>query len=160
MMQEGVIMEAGETGMATDISGSAARGVVGAMAMTGARTLAGGVGIVQETPPEVVAGEAAGGFLAAVRPERREATVEFLHWAVGAGGGAMFGLLPAAARSRPWIGAAYGLGMWLVFEAVIAPVLGLGRRQQRRGGERLVLAADHLLYGLVLSGTRRPAGSS
>jgi hypothetical protein len=142
--------------MATDITRSAARGVVGAMAMTGIRTLAGGMGIVQETPPEAIARDAAGGFLAAVRPERREAAVEALHWAVGAGGGAMFGLLPARARSRPWIGAAYGLGMWFGFEAGIAPVLGLGRHQQRRGGERLALAADHLLYGLVLSGTRRP----
>jgi hypothetical protein len=142
--------------MATDIFRSAARGVVGAMAMTGVRTLAGGAAVVQETPPEAIAEEVAGGFLAAVRPERREAAVESLHWAVGAGGGAIFGMLPAAARSRPWIGAAYGLGMWFGFEAVIAPVLGLGRHQQKRAGERLVLAADHLLYGLVLSGTRRP----
>jgi hypothetical protein len=43
--------------------------------------------------------------------------------------------------------------MWFGFEAVIAPAPGLGRHQQRRGPERLILAADHLLYGLVLSGT-------
>ena len=142
--------------MAMDISGSAARGAVGAMAMTGIRTFAGALGIVGETPPEAIAGEAAAGLLSAVRPQHREAAVEFLHWTVGAGGGAMFGLLPAAARNRPWIGAAYGLGIWFGFEIVIAPVLGLGRHQQQRGAERFVLAADHLLYGLVLSGTRRP----
>jgi hypothetical protein len=139
--------------MAKDIFRSAARGTVGAMAMTGARTLAGGAGIVKETPPEAIAREAAGGLLAAVPSQRREAAVECLHWAVGAAGGAMFGLLPAEVRSRPWIGAAYGLGMWFGFEAVIAPVLGLSRHQEQRGGERLILVADHLLYGLVLSGT-------
>ena len=142
--------------MATDIFRSAATGVVGAMAMTGARTLAGSAGVVEETPPQAIAQEAVAGFLRAVRPERREAAVEFLHWAVGAGGGAIFGLLPAAARSRPWVGAVYGLGMWFGFETVIAPALGLARHQQQRGGERLVLAADHMLYGLVLSGMRRP----
>lgn len=139
--------------MATDMSRSAARGAVGAMAMTGVRTFAGALGIVRETPPEALANEAAGGLLSAVQPEHHEAAVEFLHWAVGAGGGAMFGLLPTAARHRPWIGAAFGLGMWFGFEAVIAPALGLARQQQRRGPERLVLAADHVLYGLILSGT-------
>jgi hypothetical protein len=127
------------------------------MAMTGIRTFAGGIGIVQQTPPEAIAKEAAPGLLAAVRPQHREAVVELLHWAVGAGGGAIFGLLPAAARSQPWLGAAYGIAMWLGFETLAAPALGLGRHQQQRAAERLVLAADHLLYGLVLSGTRHCA---
>ena len=148
--------------MSVDISRSAAKGAVGAMAMTGMRTFAGSLGVVQQTPPEAVAKEAAAPLLAAVRPEHREVAVELLHWAVGAGGGAIFGLLPAAARKRTWVSVAYGLGMWLGFEAVIAPALGLGRRQQPRPAERLALAADHVLYGLVLSGTRRPhpAGDS
>jgi hypothetical protein len=132
------------------------------MAMTGVRTFAGGLGIVRETPPEAIASEAAGGLLSKVQPQYREAAVELLHWAVGAGGGAMFGLLPAAARKQPWIGAGYGLAMWFGFETVIGPVLGLGRHQEPRAAERLMLAADHLLYGLVLSGSRhsRPAETS
>lgn len=140
--------------MAAGIAQSAVRGAVGAMAMTGARTLAGGLGIVGETPPEAIA-EAAGGWLSAVQPQYRESAIELLHWAVGAGGGALFGLLPAAVRTRPWAGAAYGLAMWSGFEALIAPALGLGRHQQQRSAERLVLAADHVLYGLVLSGFHR-----
>jgi hypothetical protein len=83
--------------MATDISRSTARGAVGAMAMTGVRTFAGALGLVRETPPEALANEAAGGLLSAVQPEYHEAAVEFLHWAVGAGGGAVFGLC----RRRP-----------------------------------------------------------
>lgn len=66
----------------------------------------------------------------------------------------MFGVLSAAARTRPLIGAAYRLAMWFGFETIIGPALGLGRHQQQRAAERLVLAADHLLYGLVLHGIR------
>ena len=137
--------------MAGGMSQYALRGVVGAMAMTGVRTFAGGLGIVGETPPEAVAGAAAG-LLSAVQPQYRRSSVELLHWAVGAGGGAMFGVLPAAVRMRWWAGAVYGLAMWSGFEAIIAPVLGLDRHEQQRAAERLVLAADHVLYGLVLSG--------
>jgi hypothetical protein len=36
----------------------------------------------------------------------------------------------------------------------IAPVLGLRQAKRIRPVDRLALAADHLLYGLVLSGTR------
>jgi hypothetical protein len=39
----------------------------------------------------------------------------------------------------------------------IAPVLGLSQAKRVRLLDRLALAADHLLYGLVLSGMRRGA---
>jgi hypothetical protein len=64
----------------------------------------------------------------------------------------IFGLLPTAAWHRPWVGAAFGLWTWFGLEAVIASALGLGHHQQQRGHERLVLVADHLLCGLILSG--------
>jgi uncharacterized protein (DUF2267 family) len=138
--------------MAVEVSRFAARGAVGAMAMTGVRTLAGGLGIVTETPPEAIAKEAAPGLLSTVQPKYQEAAIELLHWAAGTAAGAMFGLLPAAARKRPWIGAAYGLAIWSGFETTVAPALGLGRHQEPRTAERLVLAADHVLYGLILAG--------
>jgi hypothetical protein len=137
--------------MARDIRGSAARGAAGAMAMTGVRTLAGSLGVVRETPPEAIAQEAAAGVLAAVPEQYREAAVELMHWAVGAAGGAVFGLLPAGWR-RPRAGVLYGIAILWGFEVVVAPVLGLERHRQQRAAERLVLAADHALYGLILSG--------
>jgi len=106
---------------------------------------------VEETPPEAIAQEAAGGLLSAIPAQYKEAAVELLHWGIGAGGGAIFGLLPPAARKRLWLGAAYGLAMWAGFETVLAPALGLDRHQQARPAERLLLAADHVLYGLILS---------
>jgi hypothetical protein len=152
--------EAGDIDVATEVSRSAARGAVGAMAMTGVRTFAGALGIVEETPPEAIAKEAVAGLLSAVPPQRREAAIEFLHWAVGAGGGALFGLVPAAVRKRPWAGPAYGLAMWFGFESMVAPALGLGRHRERRAAERLVLAADHVLYGLILSGIHHRPGQT
>jgi hypothetical protein len=55
----------------------------------------------------------------------------------------------------PFTGPVYGLVVWLGFELGIAPVLGLSQAKRVRLVDRLALAADHLLYGLVLSGTRR-----
>ena len=86
---------------------------------------------------------------------RRASAVELAHWGYGAAGGATFAILPARLRRRAWAGPAYGLVVWLGFEAVIAPVLGLKQATQPRVAERLALAADHLLYGLVLSEMRR-----
>ncbi len=44
--------------------------------------------------------------------------------------------------------------VWLGFELGVAPVLGLSQAKRVRPVDRLALAADHLLYGLVLSMTR------
>jgi hypothetical protein len=42
-------------------------------------------------------------------------------------------------------------------ELGIAPVLGLSQAKHVRMVDGVSLAADHVLYGLVLSGTRRGA---
>jgi len=73
----------------------------------------------------------------------------------GAAGGVQFALLPESVRRQPWAGPVYGLVLWLGFEAVLAPALGLKQAGKPRPAERLALAADHLLYGLVLSEIRR-----
>jgi hypothetical protein len=49
----------------------------------------------------------------------------------------------------------YGLVVWLGFELGIAPVLGLSQAKRVRLVDRLALAGDHLLYGVVLSEMRR-----
>jgi hypothetical protein len=55
---------------------------------------------------------------------------------------------------RRWAGPIYGLLIWLGFELGLAPLLGLREARERRLVERAALAADHLLYGLVLSEIR------
>ena len=143
---------------AGEVAHAGARGVVGAMAMTGIRVFTRDLGIVKQTPPEAIAKQRAQGLMRRVPRKRRRATVELAHWGYGAVGGGMFGLLPATLRRRAWAGPAYGLAAWLAFELALAPVLGL-RQTKRLGGavEQAALATDHLLYGLVLSeGRRRP----
>lgn len=102
-----------------------------------------------------MAREGVPGLLGHVPPERRAAAIELAHWAYGAAGGAMFGALPDTVRRRGWAGPVYGMALWLGFEVAIAPVLGLRHAHSRRPAERAAFAADHLLYGLVLSELRR-----
>jgi hypothetical protein len=126
------------------------RGVVAAMAMTGVRSLTTGLGIVRVTPPDELGRHGAGApLLGWVPPKRRGAALELAHWAYGAVGGAAFALAPQRARGSRLVGAAYGLALWALFEAVIAPVAGADR--ERPPEERAALAADHVLYGLVLT---------
>src|SRR5512132_3624319 len=98
---------------------SAARGVLGAMAMTGVRRVTTDLGLVRKPPPERIA-------------------------------------TTAALRGRRWAGPAYGLAILAVFETAIAPGLGIAARD-RTVSERLALAGDHLVYGIVLGRKRTKA---
>jgi hypothetical protein len=140
-----------------DVISGTACGTVGAMAMTGMRVITTELGLVEQTPPQALSRQRARGLRALVRRaprQQRRGLIEAAHWAFGAGGGAAYGALPAELRSHPWAGPLYGLVVWLGFELGIAPVLGLSQAKRTRPVDRLALAADHLLYGLVLSATR------
>lgn len=127
------------------------------MAMTGMRMLTVHVGLVRQTPPDAIAKQRAQGLMARIPRKRRRAAVELAHWSYGGMGGAIFGALPDSLRRRAWAGPAYGVATWLGFELALAPMLGLKQARRLRLVERAALAADHLLYGLVLSeGRRRP----
>jgi hypothetical protein len=145
---------------AAEIAHAAVRGAIAAMAMTGMRAFTVDLGIVQQTPPQAMVRQRARGLIRRVPRKRRRAAIELAHWGYGAVGGAAFGLLPRSVRQqRRWLGPIYGLVLWLGFEAALAPVLGLSQAKELRVVERAALAADHLLYGLVLSEIRaRPQG--
>jgi hypothetical protein len=137
----------------------ALRGGVAAMAMTGMRIVTVDLGIVDQTPPEAIAKQRARRLLRRVPRTRRRAAIELAHWGYGAAGGAAFAALPDDVRKRAWAGAIYGFAVWLGFELGLAPLLGLSQSKEARGAERLALAVDHVLYGLVLSELRgRPQG--
>jgi hypothetical protein len=145
-----------------DVLSGATRGAVGAMAMTGMRVMTTELGLVEQTPPQALSRQRARGVRALLRraPRRqRRGLVEAAHWAFGAGGGAAFGALPRELRRHPWAGPVYGLVVWLGFELGIAPALGLSQAKRVRLVDRLALAADHVLYGLVLSASRPTSGS-
>jgi hypothetical protein len=140
-----------------EVAHAAMRGAVAAMAMTGMRTFTVHVGLVEEPPPQAIFRQKARGLMRMVPRRKRRAAQELAHWGYGAAGGVAFVLLPDDLRRQPWAGPVYGLATWAGFEAVLAPALGLSQAHEPRLAERLALAGDHLLYGLVLSeGRRRP----
>jgi hypothetical protein len=130
------------------------RGVVGAMAMTGVRVFAQHAGFIREDPPSRLTRKQARGLLKRVPRKRRRVVIELVHWWMGAVFGVVFALLPDSVRRRRWAGPLYGVLVWLGFDAVIAPALGLTERDWPKGRERAVFLADHLLFGLVLSELR------
>jgi hypothetical protein len=138
-----------------EVAHAGARGAIAAMAMTGMRTLTGDLGLLERPPPHAIIRQRAAGLLRRVPRRRRRSAIELAHWGYGAVGGIAFALLPEPVRRQPWAGPIYGLTLWLGFEAGLAPALRLEQAGKWRPTERVVLGADHLLYGLVLSEIRR-----
>jgi hypothetical protein len=132
------------------------RGVVAAMAMSGMRNVTTSAGLVAQTPPEAIVKQRAPHLLLRIPPDRQRAAVEAMHWTYGAVGGAVFGMLPATIRRQAWVGPAYGLAFWALFEAGIAPTLGLAQARQTRVTERVAFLADHVLYGVVVAASPWP----
>lgn len=137
-----------------EIAHAGGRGAVAAMAMTGMRTFTVSAGLVKQTPPQAIVRQRAHGLIRKIPRRRRRAAIELMHWGYGAVGGVGFGVLPKSVRRRRWSGPVYGLVLWLGFELGLAPLLGLKQARRIRPVERGALAADHLVYGLVLSETR------
>jgi hypothetical protein len=138
-----------------EIAHGALRGSIAAMAMTGMRVFTVSIGVVERDPPEAIFKERVPGLTRGVPRQRRRGAVELAHWTYGAVAGAAFAALPASIHRRAWAGPVYGLGIWLGFELMIAPTLGLEHAKELRLRERSALAVDHLLYGFVLSELRR-----
>jgi hypothetical protein len=135
------------------------QGVIGAMAMTGLRRITTGLGLVRKPPPEEVLEDGVPELLAHIPAEHRDEAIELAHWAFGGAAGLAFAGLPRELRESAWTGAAYGLTIWALFETVAAPVLGIRDLGERPARERAALAADHVLYGLVLAGRPRERGA-
>ena len=124
------------------------------MAMTGMRSFTVSTGLVDEPPPRAILRQKSKGLFRVMPKRFRRAGQELFHWAYGAAGGAAFGMLPDKIRMQAWSGPAYGLLIWVGFEVAAAPALGLVQAKKPRPVDRVALAVDHLLYGLVLSEPR------
>jgi hypothetical protein len=135
------------------VPSGAASGVAAAMAMTGMRRLTTELGLVEEVPPKAVLRQKTPLVFGMVSREHHGAVIELVHWTYGGLGGAAFGLLPAGVRRHRWAGPAYGLLTWTMFEAVLAPALGLEQAKRPRPMERFMFALDHVLYGTLVART-------
>jgi len=140
---------------AGEIAHGALRGVIAAQAMTGLRALTISLGWVDEPPPRAILRQKSKGLFRAAPKKKRRAFQELMHWGYGATGGAAFAALPDHIKKRAWFGPLYGLALWASFEFVQAPLMDLKQAKKVRLLERPALVLDHLLYGLVLSETRR-----
>jgi hypothetical protein len=155
MDEQGPEIEEARPARAAEVLHAGLRGTVGAMAMSGLREFTVHVGLVDQTPPDAIVKQRTRGWLLRLVPRgSQRVVVELVHWGYGAVGGAVFGLVPDKLRRRPWAGPAFGLLSWLGFELGLAPLIGLKQAKRPRPVERVALAGDHLLYGLVLSEMR------
>lgn len=125
------------------------------MAMSGLRTVTANLNLLSQSPPEAIVERHGPRAMYKLDPDTRTAVTELVHWVYGAGGGLMFGLLPAGLRAHPLTGPMYGVAVWLGFELGVGPALGVQGRQGKWGG-RLVLMIDHALYGVVVAGRLAP----
>lgn len=148
-----------DSGSAGAVFRAGARGMVAAMAMSGVRSFTANLGLLDKPPPQKIVEHEAPPSLRAMSSERRAAVIELAHWAYGAGAGTVFGLLPRRVRAHPLSGPAYGVGIWLLFESVIAPALGV-QSPEHRTVSRLMLVTDHVLYGTVVAGRFGPEPES
>lgn len=133
-----------------------ARGLVAAMAMTGVRRVTANTRLVQQSPPVAIVDQRAPRPVQKMRPEHRAVLTELAHWTYGAAGGSVFGLLPARVRAHPAAGPLYGLAVWLGFELGVAPLLGVSHVWRAPTLGRLMMALDHLLYGVMVAGRLAP----
>lgn len=133
------------------------RGLIAAMAMSGMREFTANAGLLEKSPPEAIVERHAPKKVKRLAAGHRSAIVELAHWGYGAAGGAAFGVLPRRLRADPRIGPVYGLSVWLLFELVVGPLLGVQYRGQKRLTHRVMLALDHVMYGVVVAGRLAPA---
>lgn len=137
------------------VARAGARGLVGAMAMTGVRTVTAAVGPREQSPPEAIVDQR----LPVLRrvPERHQrAFTELLHWTYGTMTGAAYGMLPRRVRAHPASGPVYGLVAWLGFEVGMAPTLGVRHVHEHGVAWRAGMVLDHLLYGVIVGGRLAP----
>lgn len=134
---------------------ASARGMVAAMGMSGVRSVTANLGLLEKPPPQKIIERDGPALLQRLGEEHRAVAAELAHWAYGTAGGAVFGLFPARVRTHRLAGPVYGLAIWLGFETVIAPLLGV---QHGEGPvrNRIVLSLDHVLYGVVVAGRLAP----
>lgn len=137
----------------------AVQGVVAAMCMTGLRAFTTRVGSLERTPPEAIVEDEVPRLVRTLSRDHAEVVMLLLHWGYGAVGGAVHGALPTTLRNRTWSGPAYGVALWALYDAVLAPALGVAVHRRRPVADRLSLIADHLLYGTVLTRLGDRSGS-
>jgi len=126
------------------------------MAMTGLRRVTVGLGLLEQPPPNVVAEQAPllAPAIDRIPAKVRGEAIELGHWLYGGVGGAAYGAFVRPRLRGRWVGPAFGLAIWAAFETGVVPLLGLEHAQERKIMSRVLVAADHVLYGAIVAGER------
>ena len=92
-----------------------------------------------------------------VPAERREVAGEAMHYATGAGVGALYGVLAEIAPGPSLgLGAGYGVAVALGLDEALVPALGLSKpARQVPPSQHAYNLASHVVYGVALEGARR-----
>jgi len=91
--------------------------------------------------------------------EEKKAAGPVVHYAYGAGIGALYGgLAQKQAAATSGFGAGYGAAVWAIGDEIAVPALGLGKKPaETPASQHLQYLAAHLVYGVTLEGVRRLA---
>jgi putative membrane protein len=92
-----------------------------------------------------------------VPEQRRELAGEAMHYATGAGVGAVYGLLAEILPgSKLALGTGFGVAVALGLDEGLVPALGLSKPPAEvRPSQHAYNLASHVVYGLALEGARR-----
>ncbi len=118
--------------------------------MTGLRRVTIGLGLLRKPPPEEIATEGVPRLLARIPPGKRGAAIELAHWSFGALASVGYVFLPERLLRRRASGPLYGLAIWALYVATVAPLFEADRAADRTTGDRIALALDHALYGVII----------
>jgi hypothetical protein len=129
-------------------------GIAATVPMTAAMELGRRSGLLRHQPPEQITDRllAVGGTSKATR-QQRQRVAGLVHVATGATLGAIFAALPQPKRldHRVGLGVAYGIGVYVLSYAGLAPTLQLmPSPSQDRPGRQLTTLVAHLVYGATL----------
>lgn len=111
------------------------------------------IGLMGEHPPSKLGGRLLDRLTWFHSSEEKDALGTGIHYAIGAGLGAIFALLRRLVPPMrlPGAGIVYAIGVWLVSYGGVLPALRLMPRPDRdRPGRQPVMVAGHVLFGLVL----------
>jgi hypothetical protein len=137
-----------------DLAKGALAGVVATVPMTVAMELGRRSGLLRRQAPEEITDRllASAGAPKTTREQRQRVT-GLVHVATGAALGAIFAALPQPNRvsHRIGLGAAYGLGVYTLNYAGLAPMARLmPPATQDRPGRQITTFAAHLVFGATL----------
>jgi hypothetical protein len=129
-------------------------GIVATVPMTVVMDVGRRTGLLRRQPPEEIADRllTSSGVTRATR-EQRQGVAGLLHLATGATLGAIFAALPqpSGLTHRIGLGATYGLGIYTLNYAGLAPMAHLmPPPSQDRPGRQITTFAAHLVFGATL----------